>query len=218
MTGTATYASIDELKEHCTIPDSLDDSRITDVGKSASRLIDQFCGRPGFDKDTVATARYFRVPEQLGPLGYPNGRLRLWDFWESSSVVLKTDNDGDGVYETTWAAGDFYLEPIDGFRNGIVGWPFEEVIPTVLHWWPLPWPYGINRRPQIEVTAKWGWANVPDAVKRATLTLAARLFAEPSASFGIDPGSGLWIGKNRMGQVEDILNVYRNYSVVTGVA
>jgi hypothetical protein len=37
----------------------------------------------------------------------------------------------------------------------------------------------------VEVTARWGWSTVPDAVKEATLLQASRLFARRGAPFGV---------------------------------
>lgn len=217
MTGTTSYASLAELKQHCTIPDALDDPRITDVGLSASKLLNDWCRRP-FDKDTSVSDRFYLAPR---PWDLTLVRsIFVHDFWDAVSLVVKTDDNDDGVYETTWAASDFQLEPSGGFHAGILGWPYSELVTTFNKAWPVDFPFigqPNSRRylRAVAVTAKWGWANVPDAIHRATLTLASRLFAEPTAAFGIDV-TGIYIGRERMSQVVDMVHPYRNYSDAVG--
>lgn len=218
MTGTAAYVSIDDLKEHVTIDDSDDDSRLSAAAKDASRLIDKWCGRRGFDKDTSTSDRFY-----LAPRSYDLDVIRsiyVDDFWEASSLVIKTDDNDDGVYETTWAASDYQLEPSGGFHGGVIGWPFGEIITTFVKGWPIDYPIGglwTSRKytRAISITAKWGWIAVPDAVHRATLTLAERLYAERKAPFGIDV-TGQYISRDRMSIVADMLDVFRNHALVTG--
>lgn len=214
MTGTASYVSVDDLREHVTIEDARDDSRLLNAGLSASRLIDQYCGRQ-FDGDTVATPRRF-----ISPAGYPSDwtrRFHVDDFWSTTGLIVQTDDNGDGVYDTTWTqTTDFYLDPVNGVRNGIIGWPYSEIVATTSRAWPFSYLSTSYRFP-IQITAKWGWASVPQTVKQAALTLALRLFAEKDAPFGIS-SVGLYVGRDRMMQVADLLSPFRDFSTVCGVA
>lgn len=218
MTGTAAYVNVDDLKEHVTIEDAGDDSRLTVAAMEASRLIDKWCGRPGFDKDAAATPRYYFAPRSYD-LDVVR-TIRVDDFWDAASLVIKTDDNDDGVYESTWLTSDYQLEPSGGLRGGVIGWPYSEIITTFVKGWPIDYPIGgqwTSRRyvRAISITAKWGWIAVPDAVHRATLTLAERLYAERKAPFGIDP-MGIYIGRDRMSQVADMLDVFRNHSNISG--
>lgn len=219
MTGTGAYVTNDELKEHVTINDARDDAKATNAALSASRLIDSYCGRPGFDKDTVATARIYQAPRpQLNDYStYPYPRiLYVHDFWDTASLIVQTDDDNDGTYETTWSATDYQLEPVNGIQAGISGWPYTEIVTTLTRIWPFA-VYVRKYIHPIQITAKWGWAAVPQAVHQATLILASRLFAESKVPFGID-ATGIYIGRDRMMQVADMLSAFRNYNEVSGIA
>src|SRR5690606_2786484 len=83
---------------------------------AAELLVDGHCGRT-FTKDTTASARVF-VPD-----GHRS--VMVDDFHTTTDLAIKTDEDGDGVYETTWSAGDYTLLPYNG-RKGGRAWPYTE--------------------------------------------------------------------------------------------
>ncbi|WP_205876184.1 hypothetical protein [Mycobacterium camsae] len=68
----------------------------------------------------------------------------------------------------------------------------------------------------MKVTAKWGWPEVPGAVKLATLIQASRLFARRQAPFGVT-------GNPEVGQLRllerldvDLVTSVRPYARVWG--
>jgi hypothetical protein len=100
------------------------------------------------------------------------------DFWATTNLVVKTDEGDDGTYETTWAAADYQLEPLNGRENGVAV-PYCRIRAVRSRWFPD------NFRPAVQVTAAWGWAAVPAAVKEATLIKAARLFHRKDSPQGV---------------------------------
>jgi hypothetical protein len=96
--------------------------------------------------------------------------------------VVKSDDDATGSYEQTWTiTTDYILEPLNGIENGRTGFPYWRIRAV-----------GTDRRflsgqgrPQVQVTAQWGWAAVPASVKQANKILAAQYFTLKDAPHGI---------------------------------
>ena len=47
------------------------------------------------------------------------------------------------------------------------------------------WPVAANGRTLIQITARWGWSAVPDAIREATVLLAARQFRRLDSPLGV---------------------------------
>jgi hypothetical protein len=132
-------------------------------------VIDKFCRRR-FYKDADAQQKRYYSPRDEGLLSIDDLAVL---------TTLKTDWDGDGVFETTWTLNtDFHLEPfnpefIDGTNPE--PWTLITVRPprTPMTWGNLRFPTWWPR--SVEVTGTFGWAAVPPAVVEATSLLAHRL-------------------------------------------
>lgn len=153
--------------------DTTDDTQITDALNSISREIEEYCQRQ-FNDAGSASARTF----------YPDSYCltEVPDFSTVTGLVVKTDLDNDGVFETTWASTDVQAEPLDGIVDGQTGWPFWKLrtvgsqrFPCVFH----------TSRAPLQVTARWGWTAVPAPVKQACLILASETFRLKGAPFGV---------------------------------
>lgn len=163
------YITADELNTWFGIDRNLDAGIVDTLCDAATAAVDAYCGRV-FTADSVASARVFTT-------------LSTWDVniddaWAITSV--KTDESGFGTYSTTWATSDYFTTPFNGVgQNGHTGWPTTRLCGRQTRWFtPALWP-------SVQVTAKWGWAAVPDEVKQATLMLAAELLASKDAPLGI---------------------------------
>lgn len=167
---------------------------------AAQQAIDNFCNRPdGFIALTTATARVFA------------GRGKPWlyidECTEVTAVAVK-DAISDTSY-TAWASDDYnefsgghefpnYNRPpytgllvnpygtggysyfISGATGGSQGWPD-----------PPTGAGEIRYLPTVQVTAKWGYATtVPDVIKQACITQAARWFKRGEASWADALASG----------------------------
>lgn len=173
MTITNGYATLAELKAMLDIPVEYTDkdTRLERAVEGASRRIDGWCHRSFTTAGTAAgsaTARVFSP--QSGGVVY------LDDVANTAGFVVKTDDNADGTYETTWAATDYQLEPLNAIGRGEPGYRLlavNRVFPT----WTAPAP--------IQVTANWGWPSVPHDVREACLLLAGRQFKRGDSLLGV---------------------------------
>lgn len=167
--------TLDDLRAHLDIQDGVDDSTLTAAVAAANQAVAHFCGR---DFDTTATSsptvRLYRAQDG-------GDMLTVDDFWSTTGLVVKTDDDDDGTYETTWTLNtDFVVGPIETRRAGQT-WPYCQLIGLGTKSFPTS-----NRRPAaVQVTAAWGWADVPDPVVTATLLVAARLWKRKNSPEGV---------------------------------
>lgn len=170
--GTApAYASVEQLKARLAITDDSDDTLLLDALDSASREIDQHCGRR-FYADSTATARTYYADSPYC--------VQVDDFYETAALVVKTDSGDDGTYETTLTLNtDFFLEPLNGIVDGESGWPYRRLVATSGLIFPTS-----GRRPLIQVTAKWGWSAVPRPIVLACLIMAQANYKLRDAAFG----------------------------------
>lgn len=179
------YVSSAELAASLSIPDTDDDVELDRAIRTAQREVDRYCGwgDDGFDQGSAsAAARTFEATDCRVL------RFREGGFWSAvGDVTVKTDDDDDGVFETTWSAGEFEL--IDW--TSVSGFPCVSIRSTGTRLFPL----GCQRLRRVEVTAKWGWSAVPVEVEQAALTRAAQIHRR-SKSGGqlINPDTGFRAG------------------------
>ena len=141
--------------------------------EAASRQIDLWCGPPPgrqFWQDTAASARVFRARDRT--LVCPG------DFDATAGLIVETDDDADGIFETLWDTSEWQAEPFNRWS----GFPYTSITTTTrTREFPLD-----ARRPRIRVTTKWGWAGPPSPVKQACLSLATLYFrSKDMAGVGI---------------------------------
>lgn len=143
--------------------------------EAASREIDETCHQFFYDTLT-ATARTFSTRNA--------DRTYVDPFHTTTGLVIATDTNDDGTFATTWAATDYEL----GRFNDIPDAPYD----TIYGVGNYSFPYeshvestSYRRRATIQVTARWGWATVPIAIKRACLVLAAEMMQDPATPFGV---------------------------------
>lgn len=182
MAITNGYCSLNELKASLRITDNVDDSLLEIAIESASREIDSSCERTFYNMGTatrkfVARDAYFCEIDDL-----------------QSITTLRTDPDGDGTYSVTWAAGDYQLEPLNGFVSGVVS-PYTGIRVRDTYLFPLE-----DDEALVEVTGSWGWATTPTAVKQATIIMASRLYKRNDSPLGV-AGFGD-IGVVRVGKLD----------------
>ena len=169
MTITNGYCTLDELKTALRITDTLDDRLLEASIEAASRRIDGMCSRR-FYLDATTSNRTF-APAR-------SDRVEIDDIGTATGIVVKIDNTGTGVYATTLTAGvDFQLEPFNAFTKG------EPV--NVLAALDTGFPVSSRRRATIQVTARWGWPTIPDAIREVAVLLAARHFRRADSPLGV---------------------------------
>lgn len=173
----------------------------------ASRKVDGITRRTFAPHSGTATARYFR-PATCGI-------VFVDDCYDISAVEY--DADDDGTYETTISSADYLTLPLNGVgRTGLTGWPTEQIhIVSNSYYFPT-----CNLRPAVKVTAKWGWATVPEDVVEATHQVAHRLYYENDVPSGIAPGSVEFggVGLRRQYTVDELLEPFTRGDRKIGIA
>lgn len=174
MAWAPDYVTAAELKSWLRITDTADDTLLAFAITTASRAVDAHCGRQ-FGQITPAAARYYTFE------GYEvDGRAALLvdDIYSLTGLAVAVDTDADGDWDTTITYGtDFDVWPANAAADGRP-WTRLLLRPSTSTWFTYA-------HDSVRVTALYGWAAVPSAVKLATLLLAAERFARRNAPFGI---------------------------------
>jgi hypothetical protein len=92
---------------------------------------------------------------------------------------VRIDDDLDRTFSKTLLAVDFLLEPVNEQRYGLT-LPFTRLRPYEDGYWPV-----FRDRPTVRVTARFGWPEVPVAVREATILQASRLFTRLDSPLGV---------------------------------
>lgn len=218
------YVSADELAAFVEIKTSGRHPELERAIASAQREVDRYCGwgNDGFDQGAASASVRVFEPNSGGtyPLEAPTRRHLLMlpigsGIQSTSGLVVKTDTTDDGTFDLTWASTDYELIPANNQWGGVDGFPFFEVRAVGDH--AFPEPFGSARRQRIQITAKWGWAEVPPDVKDATILRAAQLHHRSRTSDGIQPLTGFRAGgHDRDWQL--LLDDYRHPGKRFGVA
>jgi hypothetical protein len=148
---------------------------LDDVITAVSRMIDRHCGRHFY---TVTATRYFDTnePDEL-ELGPYNDLVTI--------TTLKSDQDGDGAYEMTHAAGTYQLTPVGATTRAPYAQPFTE-IELLSSATSFPLGTATGREGLIEVVGSWGWPTaVPIEVKQAARILCAEMAKVQDAPLGL---------------------------------
>lgn len=204
MAITNGYATLAQIKNYLSISDTTDNDLLEDLVESASRSIDRIANRR-FYADTTASARTYRA--------FSNVFVYTDDISTTTSLVVKTDEGGDGTFSKTLTIDtDFIMDPLTA---AALGRPFTQLtMVSNTQTWPIyPGLTQNGLRPGVQVTAKWGWPSVPDDIVVATLTLTADLYKRKDAPGGV---LGLGdLGVIRMSPVgRDVAQIVRVYKKI----
>jgi hypothetical protein len=199
MAITNGYCSLADLKAALRVTDAIDDSLLELAIESASREIDGACERVFYS--TSAT----RV--------YAPHNIYLVETDDIVSVTtVKTSTDGL-TYDTTLAATDYQLEPLNGIAGGLVS-PFTQIRAVGDYLWPAYSPQTIfHLEASVQVVGVFGWSAIPAAIRQATVILAMRLFKRLDAPLGMISND---LGSMRVGRfdpdVEALVAPFRKVS------
>lgn len=165
------YVTLTEFKNYTSVPGA--NNKLDDVMESAiqasSESIELHCDRQ-FNRAEDVSSRVYTLKTNMS--------LRVDDFWTTDGLVVEVDTRGDGTFPTMLASTDFQLHPINGIVAGQPGWPFDRIKFRNRYW-------SSHCMVDVRVTAKWGWATVPDNVKQATYLMANEAFAAKGAPLGV---------------------------------
>jgi hypothetical protein len=204
--ATTDYATVQELETYLLGESKTQAAQATNFQtavSSASRFVDRYCGRR-FWIDDAPSARVFSA-ESYDEIWIP-------DVATATGFVLKTDEDFDGVFETTWVkdsitGAGFRLWPYNAQTDPDLKEPFTRVraISTAFPIWDLA----------VEITATWGWPAVPDDIHQATLLQAARLWKRKDAVLGVGGAAETGFFELRKSldvSVKNLLDPYRSFA------
>ena len=184
---TNAYVSLDTLKSSSVlnVTGSADDSRLHALAENASRIVDRYCNRHFYV--VLATRRF-------DGLGTPS--LLVPDLVSVDGGGLKTDDDKDRVFETTWAASDYLLLPTNAdptAGGNSQSRPYVEVAVDVDAGTKSSFPSGMQT---VQIAGQWGrWRHLRRATETAnavadatttTVTVSSRVDVEAGHTLLID--------------------------------
>jgi hypothetical protein len=159
------YATLAQYKAEHEIDDYVDDAMIERAIEAGSRIIDEITWR-----------RFYVVPETRYYTAEDSTILYVDDL--TAVTTLKTDADGDRVYEQTWQSTDYDLMPFNANRNG-EPYMWIELAPNGNYSFPLT-------RKGVEIDGGFGWsATAPPLIFQACLMAAQRILKRKDTPLGV---------------------------------
>jgi len=154
--------------------DTADDGLLENCVGAASRLIDGYCNRQ-FWAVSSATPRVFQANTEFV--------CDVDDFYTTTGFVLMTSSFADGTFDTTWQTSDYQLEPLNGVLDGLTR-SYDKIRAVGNYLFPtVNANYG--EQALVQVTARWGWASVPEPVKQACIIQSSRIFKRYDSPLGV---------------------------------
>lgn len=169
MTITNGLCSLSDVKQAMAIYDSQDDARLELAINTASRQIEAECNRRFYQDASTSARVYVATTPTL---------VLTDDISTTTGLAIATDPGADGTYDQAWTAADYQTEPLNGIIDG-QSWPITQLRAVESLTFPRAYQQALVR-----VTARWGWATVPDAIKQAGIIQAISVFKAAEAPFG----------------------------------
>ena len=168
MAITNGYTTLNDVKAALNLEDSMDNAALEMAIATASRQIDDYCGRFFYTDGTqgAPATRYYTPTDYY--------ILPVDDFVSISEIA--TDDNFDRTYGSVWTADDSMFEPVN---NPSRGWPMSRILAVGSY--VFPW----NLPQSVRVKGIFGWSAVPFEVKTAAKIQASRLFLRNQSPFGI---------------------------------
>ena len=168
MAITNGYTTLNDVKVALNLEDSIDNAAIELAIATASRMIDDYCGRFFYTDGTqgAPATRYYTPTDYY--------ILPVDDFVSISEIA--TDDNFDRTYGSVWTADDSMFEPVN---NPSRGWPMSRILAVGSY--VFPW----NLPQSVRVKGIFGWSAVPFEVKTAAKIQSSRLFLRNQSPFGI---------------------------------
>lgn len=166
------YVPVAELKHYVGIEvtNTAEDTKLEWALQSTTVGINKICGRQFNQAGVVSSRRYYPATDR---------KVLVHDFHTEVGLVVATDEDDDGIFETVWSTSDYQLEPLDGIVDDEIGWPFYRIRAVGSRRFPMR-----GLRASVRVSIDWGWAAVPEPVKTATRIVAEETWKLADAPFG----------------------------------
>ena len=166
MAITNGYCSLADVKGALRITDTVDDTLLELAVESASRQIDGHCERVFYNE---VETRVFTPSDSYVCV--------IDDV--ASLTTLKTADDAEGVFDTTWQTSDYQLEPLNGKSGGLTT-PATQIRAVGDYLFPTT-----GDEATVQITGTFGWADVPTAVRQASVLLASRQYKRYDSPLGV---------------------------------
>ena len=145
---TNAYADMTTLKSAgvLNISGASYDTRLRELLETVSRFIDRYCNR-----------HFFVLLETRKFDGNGGDKLNVPDL--ISITTLKTDDNRDRTFETTWATTDYLLYPTNAGPTEVWGRPYTRVLVDVEAGSKSQFPNGMQA---VEINGNWGFREITE--------------------------------------------------------
>jgi hypothetical protein len=169
------YATRNQIKAALRIgtADTQDDELIDNCAGAASRLIDGYANRAFWVVGT-ATSRVFTAGSDF---------VCQVDDMSGTAITVKSSQQANQIFDTTWTTSDYQLEPVNGILDGLTV-PYTRIRAIGDYLWPTL-NNNFGEEALVQVTALWGWPAVPEPITQATIIQASRIFKRYDSPLGV---------------------------------
>jgi hypothetical protein len=171
------YASLAELRAKLAFSaaNTASDTQLEQVIEASSRWIDRYTGRRFYG---VAETRYYTAED-----GY---EIQVDDL--TSIAALKTDDNGDGTFETTWASTAYILKYGENLNAALDGKPYTQI--EISQSSGKEFPVAIRKGVLVQgvfgyVASTNAATGCPDPIHDAALLVAERIYKRKDAPLGV---------------------------------
>ena len=175
--ATAGYISAADLKSYIGLTGSGQDTNISNAITAASRQIDRICNRRFWQDSSVQVKTFTPIS---------NIFLEIPDISTTTGLIVKLDTTDDGSYDKTLTINtDFIVMPTNPILLGTGSGehkPYTEIRILNTRSSERFDPSIINN---VQITAKYGFAIVPEAIEQATRIQALRLFKRKDTPYNV---------------------------------
>ena len=175
--ATAGYISAADLKSYIGLTGSGQDTNISNAITAASRQIDRICNRRFWQDSSVQVKTFTPIS---------NIFLEVPDISTTTGLIVKLDTTDDGSYDKTLTINtDFIVMPTNPILLGTGTGehkPYTEIRILNTRSSERFDPSIINN---VQITAKYGFAIVPEAIEQATRIQALRLFKRKDTPYNV---------------------------------
>lgn len=185
-----TYLSVDVIKSASAldITGTADDTRLLGIIEAVSRQIDAYCSRRFFLLSAI------RVFDSCG-----DHSLLVPDLVSVDVGGVRTDEDGDRTFETTWATSDYLTEPANADPAGghDASGPYTRLVVDTASGGKTGWPKGRRR---VQIAGSWGyWRRLRTAAEVTSEALdASETGVDVDLRTDVEAGHTLLIGSEQM--------------------
>lgn len=170
MAITNGYATLNAVKAAARITDSVDDELLETAIESSSRMIDGYCERRFYTNGTET--RYFAARDAY---------VLDVDDIAGTAITVETSAGLDGVYDETWTASDYQLEPLNRTNAGL-DFPITRLRAVGDYLFPVDYAQETG----VKITGVFGFGTaIPAAVKQATILASLRQYQRYSSALGV---------------------------------